>query len=124
MPDKRIPDETPQRPFSEAQIDNAVLGYLLYGPSWPWSVDELARELGHEGNAIDSVRRLTRTGLVHRFDEFVIPTRRRLCRLGRHDAPALARQPASVWRHRVLLDTVQRYRLLAMWSQCRVPTTG
>jgi predicted transcriptional regulator len=75
MPHQRIADEILQQPFSEEQIDNAVLGYLLYGPSWPWSVDELARELGHEGNAIDAVRRLTRTGLVHRFDEFVIPTR-------------------------------------------------
>jgi len=66
MPDKRIPDVDPQDCFTEEQIDNAVLGYLLYGPSWPWSIDELGRELGHESNAIDAVRRLTRTGLVHR----------------------------------------------------------
>jgi len=75
MPDKRIPDVDPQDCFTEEQIDNAVLGYLLYGPSWPWSIDELGRELGHESNAIDAVRRLTRTGLVHRVDEFVFPTR-------------------------------------------------
>jgi hypothetical protein len=36
MPDKPIPDEFPHDCFSEEEIDNTILGYMLYGASWPW----------------------------------------------------------------------------------------
>ncbi len=65
MQDQRIPDEDMQDGFTEEQIDNIVLGFMLCGDSWPWTVDEIARELGGEGEAIDAVARLTRTGLLH-----------------------------------------------------------
>lgn len=75
MQEQRIPDEEMQDGFTEEQIDNTVLSFMLCGESWPWTVDEIARELGREGNATDAVSRLTRTGLVHRAGEFVFPTR-------------------------------------------------
>ena len=36
---------------------------------------ELGRELGSQTGAMDAVGRLTRTGLVHRWGEFVFPSR-------------------------------------------------
>jgi hypothetical protein len=75
MPHQRIADEHPQERFSEDEIDRTVLGFMLVGQSWPWTVDEIARELGDDGNAQDAIRRLTRTGLVHRFGVVVFPTR-------------------------------------------------
>jgi predicted transcriptional regulator len=75
MPDQPIRDEIPHDRFSEEQIDNTVLGFMLYGASWPWTVEEIARELGDEANAADAILRLTRTGLVHRAGDFVLPTR-------------------------------------------------
>jgi len=52
--------------------------------SWPWSVDEIVRELQDRIGAHDSVRRLSEAGLVHRLGEFVFPTRtaRRADQLG------------------------------------------
>ncbi len=44
-------------------------------PSWPWSVEEIARELDDKDEAIEAVRRLTDSGLVHRLGELVFPTR-------------------------------------------------
>jgi hypothetical protein len=75
MQQERMADEHPKERFSEEQIDNAVLGFMLYGESWPWTVDEIVRELGNEGNAVDAVRRLTRMGLLHQFGAVVFPTR-------------------------------------------------
>jgi hypothetical protein len=75
MPDKPIPDEFTRDRFSEEEIDNTVLGFMLYGASWPWTIEEIARELGDETNAADAIRRLTRTGLLHHAGDFVLPTR-------------------------------------------------
>jgi hypothetical protein len=61
--------------LSEEQIDGTVLDFMLCGSDHPWSVDEIARELGNEPDAHDAVARLTGTGLVHRLNEFVFPTR-------------------------------------------------
>lgn len=41
----------------------------------PWSVDEIARELGERHNATDALSRLYGTGLIHRMGEFVWATR-------------------------------------------------
>jgi hypothetical protein len=61
--------------FCEAQSDSSVLAMMLCDSSYVWTVDEIAREIRSRVEAEDSVRRLTETGLVHRFGEFVFPTR-------------------------------------------------
>ncbi len=77
MPDQRIPDEAPpqDRCERERQLDCIVLSFMFNEPSWPWSVDEIARELDDKDEAIETVRRLTDSGLAHRLGEFVFPTR-------------------------------------------------
>jgi hypothetical protein len=42
---------------------------------WPWSVEEIGRELRSQIEAVDAVARLTDAGLVHRHGDFVFPTR-------------------------------------------------
>lgn len=76
MPHQRIADQ-PERNIGEYErhIDNTVIALLLEGESWPWSVHELAREIGHTNDTFDSIRRLTGHGLLHQHDEFVFPTR-------------------------------------------------
>lgn len=77
MPDQRIPDEAqPNRCEKERELDNLVLAIMFNDPSsWPWSVEEIARELDDKNEAIEAVRRLTDSGLIHRLGEFVFPTR-------------------------------------------------
>ena len=75
MQDQRIRREDFQHRLSEEDADSLVLDFMLCNESWPWSLDEIARELGNEADAVDVVRRLTETGLVHRLGEFVFPTR-------------------------------------------------
>jgi hypothetical protein len=75
MQHQRIEDEHAGDGFSEEHTDSVVLDFMLCGPSWPWSMSEIARELGQRTDAEDAVRRLTETGLVHRFGDFVFPTR-------------------------------------------------
>ena len=58
----------------ESQIDAAVLGLLLGRPAI-WAVEEIGREIGDDTAVSDSVARLYGTGLVHRMDWFVFPTR-------------------------------------------------
>lgn len=61
MQDQRIEDEDPSR--REARTDNTVLDFMLVGPSWPWSVEEIVRELGNKVDAEDAVARLIGDGL-------------------------------------------------------------
>jgi hypothetical protein len=76
MQDQRIPGEAPQdRCSKERQLDGVVLAFMFNEEGWPWSVDEIARELDDHAEAIEAVRRLTDSGLVHRLGEFVFPTR-------------------------------------------------
>lgn len=58
----------------EDQEDAGVLELLMHEPL-PWSLDEIARELGDRVVATDAVARLYAAGLVHRFGEFVFATR-------------------------------------------------
>jgi hypothetical protein len=75
MQQQRIPEERRGTGLSEDEIDNTVVSFLLDRPSWPWSLDEIARELGDRPDAEDAVARLTGTGLVHRMGDFAFPTR-------------------------------------------------
>jgi Mn-dependent DtxR family transcriptional regulator len=75
MPDQRIQDEDSQDHLSEERTDNIVLDFMLLDQSCPWSVQEIARELGDKNDALDAVSRLQRMGLVHRLGELVFPTR-------------------------------------------------
>ncbi len=54
------------------QRERMVL-YMLHADPFPWTVEELERELGDD--TADAVAALAGTGLVHRFDKFVISTR-------------------------------------------------
>jgi hypothetical protein len=60
--------------MSEEQIDRVILGFMDEHP-WPWHLDEIGRELGSQSRATDAIRRLTATGLLHRWGDFVFPTR-------------------------------------------------
>jgi hypothetical protein len=73
MQNQRIEDEAPAG--REERTDNIVLDFMLVGPSWPWSVEEIARELGDKFDAENAVARLIGTGLAHRLGEFIFPTR-------------------------------------------------
>jgi hypothetical protein len=88
MSARRDEDETDgERMDPGERMDNTereVL-FLLYRDPFPWTVEELGRELGDLGNASDAVTSLAAAGLLHRFPavarrdgagpEFVIPTR-------------------------------------------------
>lgn len=54
------------------QREREVL-YLLFHDPYPWTVEELRREVGTEAES--SVGSLAGAGLLHRFGDFVIPTR-------------------------------------------------
>jgi hypothetical protein len=75
MQQQRIPEERRGTGLSEDEIDNTVVSFLLDKPSLPWSLEEIARELGDRPDAEDAVARLTGTGLVHRIGAFAFPTR-------------------------------------------------
>lgn len=61
------PDETAEK---------TILGLLLIADSQrPWSVDEVAREIGDRVRAADGIASLHAAGLVHRCGEFVFATR-------------------------------------------------
>jgi hypothetical protein len=75
MQDQRKRDASPTDGLSEEHIDSAVLDCVLLGETWPWSLDEIARELGDATSAEDAVRRLVQAGLAHRLGDFVFPTR-------------------------------------------------
>lgn len=75
MQQQRIPDERRGTGLSEDELDNTVAGFLLDEPCWPWSLEEIARELGDRPDAEDALARLAGTGLVHRLADFAFPTR-------------------------------------------------
>jgi hypothetical protein len=68
-------DQPIEGAVSERDRDRNVLNLMLDDP-WPWSLDEIARELPSEIEAHDAVTRLTDAGLLHRLEgDFVLPTR-------------------------------------------------
>lgn len=86
MPDQRIEDATAS--VDDQDRDRNVLNLMLVDSPWPWSLDEIARELHSTVDAQDAIARLADAGLLHRLDEFVFPTRaaRRADELGIGDA--------------------------------------
>ncbi len=73
MQDERTCEPT----LLEASRSEAVVMLMLLhgGHWWPWSISEVSQELGDEQPATEAVAGLHAAGLVHRFDEFVLPTR-------------------------------------------------
>lgn len=65
-------DETPGERMDRRE--KTVLALLLQDP-FPWTVEEIGRELDSQRYAVDSVASLAGAGLVHRLGEFVFPTR-------------------------------------------------
>jgi hypothetical protein len=59
----------------ENDTEKAVLELLLHSPQWPWSVEEVGRELDDLLGAEDALYRLSGAGRVHRHDRFVFPSR-------------------------------------------------
>ena len=61
---------------ADDDLERVVLALLLESRHpGPWSVRELAREVGGELQTTDAVARLHAVGLVHRCHEFVWATR-------------------------------------------------
>jgi hypothetical protein len=60
----------------EQNADGTILLWLILDDAQrPWSVDEITREYGDHGDAIDALARLHGVGLIHRMGEFVWATR-------------------------------------------------
>ncbi len=59
---------------TERQTDNIVLA-LIFREEWPWSVEEIGREIEDQIEASNAVCRLAGSGLVHRLGDLVFPTR-------------------------------------------------
>jgi hypothetical protein len=71
-----MPDAKPTPSPTEERDDGVVLLLLTTGDQRPWSVEEVIREHGHRGQAIDALTRLYGAGLIHRTqDDFVWATR-------------------------------------------------
>jgi hypothetical protein len=60
---------------AERDADRTVLELLLHSQQWPWSIEEVGRELGDLPRAEDALSRLSGAGLVHRHARFAFPTR-------------------------------------------------
>jgi predicted transcriptional regulator len=68
------PTPTPIERHNQAD-GNILLWLTLDHAQRPWSVDEVARELGDRNDATDALTRLHAVGLIHRMGEFVWATR-------------------------------------------------
>lgn len=62
--------------YEDEMTDGAIFGLLSGSDDQrPWSVDEIARELGDHNRAVDGLARLYGSGLIHRCGESVWATR-------------------------------------------------
>ncbi len=69
-----MPNDEPTVIERHNASDSAVIGLLMLEISHrPWSVDEVAREMGED--VTDSLNRLYGGGLIHRLDGFVWASR-------------------------------------------------
>lgn len=71
MQDKGIADVG----MDQDACESVVLQLLLDEDHPLWTVEEIARELGHDLNAVDACNRLYAGGLLHRCGDFVLATR-------------------------------------------------
>lgn len=71
-----MPDRQTTPAEQDAQVEKAILGMLLdHDAQRPWSVDEIAREIGDDNDTLDALARLHGAGLLHRCGEFAWATR-------------------------------------------------
>jgi hypothetical protein len=72
-----MPNESTPTPTDEDRItDGAIFGMLSDGDEQrPWSVEEIAREMGDHNATEDGLARLYGSGLIHRCGDFVWATR-------------------------------------------------
>jgi hypothetical protein len=77
MPDQSTSRDSLHDPCeAERNTDATILSLMLLdSSSWPWSIEELGRELANHDAARNAVSRLAEHGLVHRIGDFVFPTR-------------------------------------------------
>jgi hypothetical protein len=73
-----MPDENTTQTVADCErnADGVILMMLTVDDCRPWSVEEVIREYGERGDAIDALNRLYGHGLIHRTtDDFVWATR-------------------------------------------------
>ncbi len=75
MHEQRMAADPSRAGRTDEELDSLVLGLLLEGASWLWSVDEIGRELDDRVEVQDAVARLATAGLLHRLGEFVFASR-------------------------------------------------
>ena len=71
-------DSTPSLDLSaeDARVDRDILALLCKPyPTCMWTVGELELEIGNALVVTDALRRLERSGLVHRWEKFVVISR-------------------------------------------------
>lgn len=78
-------DSSEETPGERMDRRERLVLYMLFRDPFPWTIEEMGRELGDHGHAVDAIAALATDGLVHRFTatalpskqpvEFVIPTR-------------------------------------------------
>jgi hypothetical protein len=71
-----MPDPNPTPADEDRITDGAIFGMLSYADEQrPWSVEEIAREMGDHDATEDGLARLYGSGLIHRCGDFVWATR-------------------------------------------------
>jgi len=72
MQDETIPSVSTE----DARVARAILGLLLQaGQQRPWSVAEIELAIGDPLATIDALAELHASGLIHRWDRFVVASR-------------------------------------------------
>ena len=60
----------------DVRVARAILALLLQpGEQRPWSVDEIELAIGDPLATVDALAELHATGLIHRWDRFVVASR-------------------------------------------------
>jgi hypothetical protein len=72
MQDETIPGASAQ----DLRVARAIVGLLLQPEDQrPWSVDEIELAMGDQLATIDALAELHASGLIHRWDRFVVASR-------------------------------------------------
>lgn len=68
--------DEPTPAAQDDRADAAILDLLLHDEhQQPWADEEIAREIGDALTVTDALSRLQGSGLIHRHDRFVFPSR-------------------------------------------------